>query len=347
MSGAYLSVAMTTYNGGQYLCEQLESLVNQDQMPCELVVGDDCSTDNTMDILNDFKHRAPFEVVISRNNTNKGYADNFLATARRCRGAWIAFCDQDDYWLPTKISDCMERIDGNPQLCQVLQKAELCDPVLGRSGRTFPEKGSAGTYHARSHYGFWVWPGFLQTVRADLIRDYDYHARPTSYITTEGPQPHDKMTCMLSNAVGDICITESPSAFYRRHEQTVTGTYSKKTWTDKIRGALETRGSHYAFLANAASDAARFLDDAAHTSNDSELTVSLQTAAKAYTSLAGIQSTRSKLYSSRHLWARLQCYVSIYRSGGYIGPAFTAMGYQSAVKDGARTLFGPQLEALQ
>ena len=57
-----ISVALVTYNGDKYLNEQLESILNQTVKPDELIVVDDCSTDYTISIINDFKDRVPFEV---------------------------------------------------------------------------------------------------------------------------------------------------------------------------------------------------------------------------------------------------------------------------------------------
>src|SRR5271154_4257677 len=67
-----VSVAMCTYNGAQYLGEQLESFVAQSRPPDELVVCDDGSTDATPQILADFAGRAPFDVRIFRNKANVG-----------------------------------------------------------------------------------------------------------------------------------------------------------------------------------------------------------------------------------------------------------------------------------
>jgi len=97
-----ISVALCTYNGEAFLREQLDSLATQSRPPAELQVGDDRSTDATLDILADFRSRAPFPVHVHGNERRLGYGENFIATARRCSAPWIAFCDQDDVWLAEK-----------------------------------------------------------------------------------------------------------------------------------------------------------------------------------------------------------------------------------------------------
>src|SRR4051812_17314881 len=105
-SQAAVSIALATYNGARYLHAQLDSLLAQTLKPEELVVGDDGSNDETLTILKDFALTAPFPTRIQVNAARLGYADNFLATAARCSSPLIAFCDQDDVWMPTKLQRC-------------------------------------------------------------------------------------------------------------------------------------------------------------------------------------------------------------------------------------------------
>src|ERR1700721_1466926 len=93
-----VSIAMTTYNGEAHLQEQLDSLAEQRLLPAELVIGDDGSTDDTLNILERFAGAAPFPVRIHKNPKRLGYRANFLNVARRCTSQLISFCDQDDVW---------------------------------------------------------------------------------------------------------------------------------------------------------------------------------------------------------------------------------------------------------
>lgn len=98
-----VSVCLTTCNGEEFLKEQLESLAQQSQLPCELVVCDDASTDRTIDILEQFAAKSPFPVRIFRNSQRLGYERNFMRAADLCTGHLVAFCDQDDLWEPHKL----------------------------------------------------------------------------------------------------------------------------------------------------------------------------------------------------------------------------------------------------
>src|SRR5579872_6976848 len=103
MSHLRISVAMCTFNGGRYLGEQLESIGAQTQLPCELVVCDDHSTDDTIAILKRFQANASFPVRIVQNALRVGSTRNFDQAIGMARGGFIALCDQDDRWLPGKL----------------------------------------------------------------------------------------------------------------------------------------------------------------------------------------------------------------------------------------------------
>jgi len=105
-----ISVAMATYNGEQFLPEMLESLAAQTRRPDELVVRDDASEDGTVSILHAFARRVPFRVEVLTGGPRLGYAQNFIAASRACRGRLIFFADQDDSWGPAKVATVMDRV---------------------------------------------------------------------------------------------------------------------------------------------------------------------------------------------------------------------------------------------
>jgi hypothetical protein len=98
-----VSIALCTYNGERHLREQMDSLLQQDWPNLEIVAVDDGSTDATNAILGDYT-RVDTRLRHLRNEVNLGYRRNFEHAMSQCRGRWIAPCDQDDIWLPHKIS---------------------------------------------------------------------------------------------------------------------------------------------------------------------------------------------------------------------------------------------------
>ncbi|MBG0792641.1 glycosyltransferase [Methylocystis sp. H62] len=113
-----VSIAMATYNGASWLRDQLESFVGQDRPPDELIVCDDCSTDETFEILDKFRSRAKFKVVIYQNECNIGHLRNFMQALSYCRGDVIFLSDQDDKWYVNKISTLIKMFQRD-KTCQV------------------------------------------------------------------------------------------------------------------------------------------------------------------------------------------------------------------------------------
>ena len=107
-----VSIALCTYNGAEFLAEQLETLVNQSYQNIEIAVVDDCSGDNTMEILNDYASRYP-QFKLYQNQSNMGFAGNFEKAVALCTGGLIALCDQDDLWHPRKIELQVEALKDN------------------------------------------------------------------------------------------------------------------------------------------------------------------------------------------------------------------------------------------
>ena len=80
------SVALCTYNGAEFLDEQLDSILTQTVLPDELVIGDDVSTDRTVSVIERFARQAPFPVHLEINKKNLGSTRNFEKTIGRCNG---------------------------------------------------------------------------------------------------------------------------------------------------------------------------------------------------------------------------------------------------------------------
>lgn len=122
-----ISIALCTYNGERFLPEQLKSFENQTRLPDEVVVGDDCSTDGTWEILVAWEKTVPFDVKLVRNEKNLGYEKNFEQTMLRCSGDLLFPADQDDVWLPEKLAEMERAFDENPDVGVVYCGRTLID----------------------------------------------------------------------------------------------------------------------------------------------------------------------------------------------------------------------------
>lgn len=109
-----ISISLCTFNGARFLREQLDTLVNQDYDHKEIIAVDDASTDGTLAILNEYATKYPF-IHIHQNEQNLGFRRSFEKAIRLSKGDFIALSDQDDLWMPEKLSDMRAQI-GEHQL---------------------------------------------------------------------------------------------------------------------------------------------------------------------------------------------------------------------------------------
>jgi glycosyltransferase involved in cell wall biosynthesis len=110
-----VSVAMATYNGGDFIYDQLDSLRLQSRRIDEVIVADDGSTDGTIENIQGYINK--YNLVnwkIYRNRENKGFSENFLSCAEKCKGDVIFFCDQDDVWKPNKVEKMIGIFESSP-----------------------------------------------------------------------------------------------------------------------------------------------------------------------------------------------------------------------------------------
>lgn len=123
------SVAMTTYNGEKYIYQQLDSIYNQIRRPDEVIICDDCSTDNTVAIIKSFieKHRLELSWHLYQNKSNKGYIKNFLDCAAMASGDVVFYSDQDDLWDKKKIMLMMEKFEENSDVRGLLCSFSVID----------------------------------------------------------------------------------------------------------------------------------------------------------------------------------------------------------------------------
>lgn len=119
------SVALCTYNGGKYIKEQLESILGQTTPVDEIVVCDDGSTDNTLNIINSFSVTSSVNLRIYRNETQLGPGCNFQKAIDLCTGDIVFLSDQDDIWNSAKVETINSYFESHPNISVVFSNGEL------------------------------------------------------------------------------------------------------------------------------------------------------------------------------------------------------------------------------
>lgn len=112
----FLSIGILTYNQSAYIRQCLDSVLMQEvDFDYEVVVGDDCSSDGTQDILREYQANYPDKFVLLLAEKNEGISMNYKHVFSACKGMYIAICEGDDYWTDaTKLQKQVDFLESHP-----------------------------------------------------------------------------------------------------------------------------------------------------------------------------------------------------------------------------------------
>jgi glycosyltransferase involved in cell wall biosynthesis len=113
---ALVSVFLPTYNQQQFIADSICSVLSQDYENIEIVIGDDCSQDNTWQIVEEYKLKYPEKINAFRNKSNLGITGNCNEILRRCKGKYVVYTAGDDLFLPGKISAQVDLMSANNRI---------------------------------------------------------------------------------------------------------------------------------------------------------------------------------------------------------------------------------------
>ena len=120
-----ISVAFIVYNGARYMRTQLDSILAQTHKVDEIIVCDDASSDNTKEILEEYKNKHPNLFFIHYNKENLGPTKNIEKAIHACTGDLILLADQDDFWEPNKVKTIVNWFEENPTMNGVFTNGSL------------------------------------------------------------------------------------------------------------------------------------------------------------------------------------------------------------------------------
>ena len=221
--GLSISVAMCTFNGEQFLSDQLESIAAQSRLPDELVVCDDGSSDSSREFVREFARRAAFATRLVLNDKNLGSTKNFEKAISLCQGAIVSLADQDDVWYRHKLERIEKAFMRSTAMVAAFSDADLIDDdsrLLGRrlwnafSFNTGEQRRFSNGRALRVLVKHPVVTGATMAFRRDL---FDIVAPiPSNDI-------HDRWISFLLAARGQFAVIPDPLMQYRCHEEQQEG----------------------------------------------------------------------------------------------------------------------------
>lgn len=122
-----ISVCIVTYNFGEFISECIESILAQTLKPAEIVIADDCSADNSWEIIQKYCKRLPDLIRAFRQDRNVGPQCNGAVPFENATGDFLSFIDGDDRWLPAKLETEMMILNENPSVGTVYSNVIVID----------------------------------------------------------------------------------------------------------------------------------------------------------------------------------------------------------------------------
>ena len=216
-------MALCTYNGAEHLPFQLRSIAAQSRPPDEVIVCDDCSTDQSLRVIRDFAATAGFPVYIHKNEVNVGSTRNFERAVRKCSGDVVFLSDQDDVWHQNKIEILLELFAKSENVGLVFSDAELVDENLKPVGRrSFQALGFSKRRQTRvlngAAFETLVQRNFILGGAAAFRREYVNMAYPfpTEWV-------HDAWIALIIAAQAGLAFTRKSLTLYRQHSMQQLG----------------------------------------------------------------------------------------------------------------------------
>lgn len=129
MEKPLVSVCLITYNQEKFIRETLDGILKQKtDFLFEVIIGEDCSTDNTRLICDEYIAKFPYKIRPLYHAKNVGMAQNWILTMKACKGKYIAICEGDDYWTdPLKLQKQADLMEAHPEYSMCAHNADILE----------------------------------------------------------------------------------------------------------------------------------------------------------------------------------------------------------------------------
>lgn len=232
-----ISVAMTTYNGAQYVSEQLASILNQTVPVDEIIIFDDVSTDETAQILEEFDDSRIFFRV---NPSNLGYIQNFYNAIKACSGDYIFLADQDDIWESDKVEKMLEvmKADDYQALCSNFSLIDGQGNLITDTGQFVTNRFFERIANDHSRI---IDVSFDYLMKGNIVQGATYcitKKTQEAYIALNNQTVyHDHQLLLIAAQIGKVAFLNEKLIHYRIHGNNTIGISTKKNlvWLKKLK----------------------------------------------------------------------------------------------------------------
>ncbi len=236
-------ILLASYNGADYIAQQLDSILAQTCQDFMLYIGDDLSDDGTWEIVQSYAKRYPSHITACQNRAHSGGAKrNFFGMMQKYRDEYVMLCDQDDVWLPDKIEKTLE----------IMQKAERQygkeTPVLVHSDLTVVDRDLKVLDPSYRHTvnGNWQRTALCYELVQNTVTGCTamYNRALGELLYKEPPfyVMHDWWLALIASAFGRIVPMQEATALYRQHGDNSVGAKFVRSPLYLLRRLLDAKG---------------------------------------------------------------------------------------------------------
>ena len=220
-----VNILMSTYNGQQFLAEQIRSIQDQSYTDWTLFIRDDGSSDNTKEILKDFERQdSRIHLIDSDKSDNLGVIKSFHKLVNHDRADYYFFSDQDDVWLPNKLELSLKEAQNYLADLPLMVYMDL--KVVNQDLEIMTESMvKSQSHHANTE--------LVQELTENTVTGgvaMINHALAEMWQVTDDILMHDWYLALLASAFGNLVFIDQPGELYRQHSDNVLGarTLSKR-----------------------------------------------------------------------------------------------------------------------
>ncbi|MFM0786734.1 glycosyltransferase family 2 protein [Streptococcus suis] len=220
-----VNILMSTYNGQQFLAEQIRSIQEQTYTDWTLFIRDDGSSDNTKEILKDFERQdSRIHIIDSDKSDNLGVIKSFHKLVNHDRADYYFFSDQDDVWLPNKLELSLNEAQNYPANLPLMVYMDL--KVVNQDLEIMTESMvKSQSHHANTE--------LVQELTENTVTGgvaMINHTLAEMWQETDDILMHDWYLALLASAFGNLVFIDQPGELYRQHSDNVLGarTLSKR-----------------------------------------------------------------------------------------------------------------------
>ena len=211
-----ISVCMTTFNGAAYIAKQIESVMSQLKESDELIIFDDLSSDNTVDIIS--SNFTDSRIVFKQNSVRLGVIHNFEQALKIATGDYIFLCDQDDIWLEHKVSQTIKALKDN---ILTVSDCKVVDANLLEIHSSFFAIRKSASGILRNLYKN-SYLGCCMAFRRELL--------PYILPIPKSAPMHDMWIGLIAETIGKVSFIQEPLILYRRHGKNASATAEKSSF---------------------------------------------------------------------------------------------------------------------